>query len=170
MNREERLIADGYDPKVVEPVLFYRSATLGSNFSPHAVRLLDPWTGASRHYRTCEHRYQAMKATNQGDHDYVCDANRPIDSKNRGREIELREGWGEHYGQFCWYVMFEVVLAKTLQHEDVRKWLKSTKDRPIYEDSPTDDIWGWRYMDDHRGRNLLGRCWMQIRGVWMGFQ
>jgi ribA/ribD-fused uncharacterized protein len=168
MNRNERLIAEGYDPEVVVPELFYRSSTLGSNFSPHSVKMLNPWTSSPTVYRTCEHRYQAMKATTLADHDYVNAANRPIDSKNRGREIQLREGWGEHYGDFCWYVMFEVVLAKTLQHAEVRRWLKSTGDRPIYEDSPTDDIWGWRYGNDHRGRNLLGRSWMQIRGVGKG--
>lgn len=165
MNREERLIADGYDPEVVKPELFYRSKTLGSNFSPHGIFLRNPWTSERTWYKTCEHRYQAMKATNGEAHDYVNAAIRPIDSKNRGREIDLREGWGERYGDFCWYVMFEVVLAKTIQHEEVRNWLISTGKRPIYEDSPTDDIWGWRYLEDHRGRNLLGRCWMQIRGV-----
>jgi ribA/ribD-fused uncharacterized protein len=171
MNREQRLEADGYAG--IEPVLFYRSKTLGSNFSPHRVRYLDPWEGKPRVYKTCEHRYQAMKATTAKDHEYVCGYledpnNTPLSSKGRGREIKLREGWGEHYGDFCWYVMFEVVLGKTLQHAEVQRWLRSTGDRPIYEDSPVDDIWGWRYRDDYRGRNLLGRCWMQVRGVGRG--
>lgn len=168
MNRSERLIADGYDPEVVTPELFYRSKTLGSNFSPHSLSLLNPWSGKAIRYKTCEHRYQAMKATNENDHDYVVAAGSAFESKERGREIELREGWGEHYGDFCWYVMFEVVLAKTLQHGEVRRWLMGTEDRPIYEDSPTDDIWGWRFENDHRGRNLLGRCWMQVRGCARG--
>jgi ribA/ribD-fused uncharacterized protein len=149
----------------VQPELFYRSKTKGSNFSLHSIRLLDPWTGKPRVYKTCEHRYQAMKANSQAEHDWVCEAPTAFESKERGREVKLRLMWGEHYGSYAWYVMWEVVMAKAMQHADVREWLLSTGDRPIYEDSPVDDIWGWRYENDHRGRNLLGRCWMQVRAV-----
>lgn len=37
--------------------------------------------------------------------------------------------------------------------------------RRIYEDSPTDDIWGWRFQQSYTGKNLLGRCWMDVREV-----
>lgn len=168
MTREERLKKDGFEG--VEPVLFYRSTTKGSNFSPHAVRLIDPWTGKPRVYKTGEHRYQAMKSIDQAGHDYVCAAPTPMESKNRGRSVLLRTDWGDTYGTFAWYVMFEVVMAKTLQHKDVSSWLSRTGDRPIYEDSPTDDIWGWRFQDNHSGKNLLGRCWMQVRGVGRGLK
>lgn len=171
MTREERLKADGFEG--VEPVLFYRSKTKGSNFSPHVVRLLDPWTGKPTEYPTGEHRYQAMKSVDQEGHDYVLEAGTAFESKRRGHEILLRPGWSgptsdPTYGSFAWYSMWEVVMAKALQHRDVRIWLFETGKLPIYEDSPTDDIWGWRHADDYRGKNLLGRCWMQVRGCGMG--
>lgn len=161
MNREERLKADGFEG--VEPVLFYRSKTLGSNFSPHPVKMICPWSGDLVYYSTCEHRYQAMKATNQADHDYVVAAVTAFASKERGREITLRDDWGEKRSATCWLVMLEIVMAKTAQHPAVKNWLKSTGDRPIYEDSPKDDIWGWQCDGDYRGRNLLGQCWMETR-------
>lgn len=171
MNREDRLAADGFAG--IEPILFYSKRTKGSNFSPHAVRLLDPWTGKSRVYQTGEHRYQAMKSRDQEGHDYVAAASSAFESKKRGHEITLRDGWSgpttdPTYGSFAWYSMWEVVMAKTIQHYDVREWLLLSDGRPIYEDSPTDDIWGWRCAEDYRGKNLLGRCWMQVRGCARG--
>lgn len=165
MNREERLKQDGV---LGEPVLFYgpRSADgEGSNFSPHSIILPHPFTKRWTKYQTGEHRYQAMKATTEEEHDYVNRAFSPGQAKHRGREVLLRPGWGSDYGDYCWYVMFEVVLYKTRQNAAIEQWLRETADRHIYEDSPTDDIWGWRYAQDHRGKNLLGRCWMDVRSL-----
>lgn len=165
MNREDRLIQDGVEG---EPLLFYGQRNehgWASNFSRHGVRLMNPWTGQVTSYRTGEHRYQAMKATDRVDHDWVNDASTPGKAKDRGRTIRLREEWGADYGTFAWYVMFELVLAKALFYSDVKRALLATEDRHMYEDSPTDDIWGWRYENDYRGKNLLGRCWMGVRHV-----
>jgi predicted NAD-dependent protein-ADP-ribosyltransferase YbiA (DUF1768 family) len=59
--------------------------------------------------------------------------------------------------------MLEVTTAKARQHADIGKALEVTFDRPIYEDSPVDDIWGVRYRNNYQGKNLLGRCWMETR-------
>lgn len=163
MKLEERLKADGFEG--VDPVLFYRSKTLGSNFSLHPIQLPCPWCGDMVTYPTCEHRYQAMKATNESEHNWVVGAKTAFESKERGRKVELRDPWGEHYGTFAYYVMLETVLAKATQHAEVRYWLLQTGKRPIYEDSPVDDIWGWQCRGDYRGRNLLGRAWMEVRDL-----
>lgn len=116
---------------------------------------------------TREHRFQAMKGTNQKDHDYVAGSSGPGEAKRRGRAIWLRPDWGNDINQVCWYVMMEGVLATVMQHDDVAQGLEDTGERVIYEDSPTDDIWGWRKDGNHEGRNLLGLAWMQARLVVM---
>jgi ribA/ribD-fused uncharacterized protein len=164
------LIADGYGDRDVEPVLFYHATGrygAFSNFSGHTVELQVPSQKRRRVYATGEHRFQAMKAITVKDHTWVAKAISAFDAKKRGgpRGIELRDGWGNDYGDLCWYVMLELVIAKAQQHPEVLRLLRRTGDRPIYEDSPTDDIWGWRYREDYRGKNLLGRCWMTARDL-----
>lgn len=169
MNQEQRLAEDGAE----HPVLFYRPQDAWgyfSNFSPHRVAMINPFNGLMENYRSGEHRFQAMKARTLEDHHYVMAASSAYRSKERGgpRGILLRDGWGSSYGDLCYYVMFETVLAKAIQNKDVFNGLMSTEDRHIYEDSPVDDIWGWRYRNDYRGKNLLGRCWMEVREVLRG--
>lgn len=166
MNREERLAADGYAQ--IEPVLFYHQQDehgWASNFSRHSVEMAHPFTLERVTYRTGEHRFQAMKAATIGEHEYVMDADRPGQAKARGREINLRDGWGDSYGDLCWFVMLEVVLYKAGQYTGIQRALAQTRGRPIYEDSPTDDIWGWRYEQSYDGKNLLGICWMVVRDI-----
>lgn len=166
---EQRLDRDG----AVDPILFYDAADpYGefSNFSPHAVELPDPWEPGikMRKYRTGEHRYQAMKAIRKEDHDFVARAPGPSIAKQRGNCITLRDDWGDTQGAVCWFAMLETVLAKALQHLDVLDALSATEDKWIYEDSPRDDIWGWRYGHSYSGKNLLGLAWMHTRAILLG--
>lgn len=166
MNKNERLIKDG----AWNPLLFYRPRETNgefSNFSRHRVILPHPWTGALTKYATSEHRYQALKAISAKDHDYVNEDPSPSVCKHRGgpKGIQLRPDWGNDYHDFCWWVMFEVVTAKVIQNPDVRDSLLASNVRHIYEDSPTDDIWGWRYGQSYTGKNLLGRCLMEVRSL-----
>lgn len=171
MNREERIAQDTKRYNAWgTPVTFYSQRDkngIGSNFSRHGIWLPNPFTGEQMWYATGEHRYQAMKATNADDHAYVNAAGTAGESKRRGgpRGILLRDGWGETYGDLCWYVMLEVIYAKATQNTEARNWLHQTGNALIYEDSPVDDIWGWRFEQSYEGRNLLGRCWMQVRAM-----
>ena len=164
MTKEERLIRDG-GPENYDPVLFYGKDDLGSNFSAHVLQMFNPFTGELVRYQTGEHRFQAMKAMNNADHEFVRNTPTPAGAKLAGRSIDLRPGWGGNVGDLCWYVMMETVMEKTLQHEDVRDWLECTDRRTIYEDSPTDLVWGWRQGENYSGRNLLGLCWMETRRI-----
>lgn len=164
MKLEERLAAD----EAIDPLLFYSPRDphgCFSNFSWHEILLPNPWTNELEVYLTGEHRYQAMKADNEEDHDYVLEVDNPGAAQRRGRQVGLREGWREDHLGLGYYVMLELILAKTLQHLDVQDELRTTGDRHIYEDSPTDDIWGWRHGPSYNGNNLLGRCWMQVRDM-----
>jgi ribA/ribD-fused uncharacterized protein len=161
---EERVEADGYGG--LEPILFYAPKDANgwmSNFSKHPLWAINPFTGEYQEYRTGEHRYQAMKATTAYDHDLVARAPSPGLSKDLGRQILLRDAWGNSYGDLCWYVMMEVVMAKLMNNDSLIPKLLATGEQPIYEDSPVDDIWGVRFQNCYKGKNLLGRCFMQAR-------
>lgn len=170
MTAEERLKQDGVEGA---PILFYSPRYQWgefSNFFSSKIILPNPFNGELVTYATGEHRYQAMKATTYDAHMQVAKATYPgkngaTEAKRLGNAVQLRDGWGDNYGDLCWYVMFETVLAKFMQNDNLASRLLYTGDCHIYEDSPTDDIWGWRYSADHRGKNLLGRCLMDVRKV-----
>lgn len=166
MNKKERLVVDGNQG--MNPILFYKPYDRWgefSQFSRHSIWLINPWTGELECYASGEHRFQALKATSERGHDYIRDAITPGAAKSRGGpgKTNLRKDWGNNIGCVCWYAMLEVCIAKTMQHVDVADALACTHDLAIYEDSEVDDIWGWRYRNDYRGKNLLGKCWMQTR-------
>lgn len=164
MNRKERLERDG----AVDPILFYdKHDKWGefSNFSFHGVQLPNPWKPFPTllMYKSGEHRYQALKATTEQEHDWVVSASGPAEAKGRGNEVELVPDWGDKFGDRCWWVMLETVTHKAIQHDDVMNTLIATDDKWIYEDSRVDDIWGWRHYHSYNGKNLLGLAWMHAR-------
>ena len=163
MTREERLARDG----VTDPVLFYGGPF--SNFSPLPVWMPIPPEFAGgredeRHeFETSEHYYQAMKCVTANEFWAVARVDGPGACKRLGQTVQLRPDWGDTRDGVCYAVMLAVLFAKTEQHADVRVALEQTGDRHIYEDSPTDNIWGWRRGDDYGGRNLLGEALMEVR-------
>lgn len=126
-----------------------------SNFvGPHFV-LPHPWSPERTfRYATVEHYFQAMKATNKMDHDFIAYAKSPSVAKQRGRGTQLRKDWEE--------VKYEVMLTglrEKFKNPTYAWFLLDTGDSIIREDSPTDFIWGYR----NNGQNLLGKALMQVR-------
>lgn len=174
MTREERMEKDGLTE---EPIEFYGKDcehNYFSNFAPLGLWLPHPFTGELTWYGTGEHAFQARKAWTPAEHDYVVEAHTAFESKKRGRAVALREGWdpiNDDLYPLCYRVMTEVVWGKAMEHAHIQKALLDSDERAIWEDSPTDDIWGIRYRDDYRGRNLLGRAWMETRDkIFVAFQ
>lgn len=172
MKMSTRLSIEGVEED--EVVKFYRPRDengIFSNFYRQHLVMLHPyshekfWPYNTVLYATPEHRYQAMKASNCKDHDFVNEAVNPAVAKDRGGRygIALRDGWGNSYGDLCYYVMLEVVTARVEQSLDFHKALLRTGEKLIVEDSPTDDIWGWRHRESYDGKNLLGVCLMEVR-------
>lgn len=58
-------------------------------------------------------------------------------------------------------IMREILRAKVMQHEYVRRKLLQTGNRELVEDSWRDDFWGWGPNRD--GQNMLGKLWMEVR-------
>lgn len=176
MNIESRLTLDGLRGPG-DAIFFFRAEDEWgefSNFSEHSLTLPVPFMddGPGRPtlgtYPTGEHRFQAMKARTMKDHIAVVNTATPLLSKQAGRSIDLRDGWGNSYGDLCYLVMLETVMAKARANESVMAALDQTGRRWLYEDSPTDDIWGVRHRNDYRGKNLLGLAWMEARAFLLG--
>jgi ribA/ribD-fused uncharacterized protein len=62
-------------------------------------------------------------------------------------------------------IMYQILMAKTIQHEYVKRKLMATGDRLLVEDSWRDDFWGWGPNRD--GKNMLGETWMRIRSYFL---
>lgn len=122
-----------------------------SNFSKH------PITMDGKKYETTEHYYQAMKATNDENHESVRLAKGPKKSKDLARTILLRPDWED----VKYEIMKDALRAKAQQYGFIIPALVTSGTEELAEDSPYDYIWGTG--KDGTGQNLLGKAWMEIR-------
>lgn len=139
-----------------EPVFFYAGDNefhCFSNFYRSSVDL------DGKMWPTVEHYYQAMKAVSEPDQEAIRLAASPGLAKRMGQKTVIKENWEK--------TKFEVML-KALRvkfaHTELRAILLKTGNRPIYEDSPSDKVWGTGTLKGTGpGRNLLGTALMQVR-------
>lgn len=139
------------------PVFFYeRDFYVLSNFS--AFRL--QWNGST--YDTSEHAYHAMKFP-----DFPDIQHRIYRAPSAHEAFKIAEQQRAHrradWDDIKIGVMREMLLAKAMQHEYVRRKLLATGDRLLVEDSWRDDYWGWGPNRD--GQNMLGKLWMEVRAA-----
>lgn len=81
----------------------------------------------------------------------------PKEAKRKGRKVALREDW--EYGKF--YIMYQIVKAKFIQHTDLKEKLLATGEEELVEgNSWNDRIWG---VCRGRGKNKLGKILMAVR-------
>ena len=122
-----------------------------SNFSKHPIEI------DGKRYETTEHYYQAMKATNEDDHERVRKAKGPKKCKDLAQTIDLRSDWED----IKYEIMKNALRAKVARYEFMKESLLESGDQEIAEASPYDYIWGTG--KDGTGQNLLGKSWMEIR-------
>ncbi len=122
-----------------------------SNFSNHSI------TVDGKKYKTCEHYYQAMKLSDEYEHEMVRTAISPKTAKQTAYLYKAVDNWEE----IKYDIMLKALRAKVEQHSSVRKKILETGDNELGESSPYDYIWGLG--KDGSGTNLLGKAWMQIR-------
>lgn len=130
----------------------------GCNFAPIPVK----FEGVV--YLTSEHAFQAAKTWDLGQREWIRKQPSPGDAKHAGRSVELRPDWD---------VMSPGVVESLVRY-------KFRTDRRFCEDlletegcwiiemnSWHDEIWGCTFhpgwVPPFRGRNLLGRCLMNVR-------
>lgn len=124
-----------------------------SNFYPSPIEI------NGKKYDTVEHFFQASKATNEQDHEYVRNAPSPGIAKHRGRRITKREDWETSKI----HVMLDGLLAKFEQNELLSEKLADTDPGQLVEVNYWGDtFWG---VCGNEGQNNLGRLLMFVRST-----
>lgn len=116
-----------------------------------------PLTVDGIRYETLEHYYQAMKAFDLDDHNWVKTAPTPGLAKHRGRRINVREDWDS-----VRVVKMRLGLrAKFEQNPELKQKLLDTGSDHLEETNQWGDAyWG---VSSGKGKNVLGELLMELR-------
>jgi len=150
-------------------VAFWGSASPFSNFYPCRFVYKDV------EWKSSEQCFMAMKAKcfkDEESYNRILESNTPQEARRLGRRVRGFNG-------ILWFlasksIMFEVVLAKFSQNDDLKSLILSDefKGKKFVEGSPYDKKWGvgMRYtnpaIDDEsnwKGKNLLGKVLDKVR-------
>lgn len=115
-----------------------------------------------RWWNWVEAPYQAQKTSNADEYEFIWKARTNIEARELGQKVTVREDWEEIKVR----VMKECVIAKFLQHKDLRDQLMTTGNEEIVEDSNVD--WFWGCGADGSGKNMLGKVLMEVRDELQG--
>lgn len=110
-----------------------------------------------RWWNWVEAPYQAEKSLDRAEQDLIWQVQKPMEARDLGQKVKMREGWDLIKDM----VMYDCVMAKFLQHKDIRDQLIATGDEELIEDSPVD--WYWGCGKDGTGQNHLGQILMRVR-------
>src|ERR1035437_5582928 len=110
-----------------------------------------------RWWNHVEAAFQAQKTNVESEVLAIQNAPKPMEARDLGQKCSIRSDWD----QIKDIVMYNCVLAKFLQHKDLRDQLLSTCDEELVEDSIIDDYWACGKTGN--GRNELGKILMRIR-------
>lgn len=117
----------------------------------------DGFTLCSGFYKSNEHYFQAMKAANEQDHQWVMESATPGIAKHRGRRIPLRPDWDTVKLR----VMKEGLRAKFDQNPELKAKLLATGSAYLEETNHWgDQFWG---KSGGKGLNHLGEMLMELR-------
>jgi hypothetical protein len=120
---------------------------------------ISPFMYQNKMYRTVEHMFQAMKATNEVDHEEIRNVPNPGSAKRLGNRVTLRPDWEQIKDR----VMFHACLCKFLQDADLARKLLDTGDAELEEGNTWDDrYWG---TVNGVGKNMLGKTLMKVRDI-----
>lgn len=124
-----------------------------SNFAPFPVEI------NGKFWPTTEHYFQAQKFVGTAREEAIRLAASPMIAARMGRsrEYPLRPDWEEAKDA----LMYQAVLAKFMQHGELREMLLATGDAEIVEHTRNDRYWGDG--GDGSGQNRLGKTLMQVR-------
>jgi hypothetical protein len=113
-------------------------------------------------YQSSEHAYQACKATNEEDHEYVRMSPTPNEAKKRGQKIAVRPDWDD----IKINMMLEILTEK-FKDEELKQLLLATGDSYLEETNYWHDcFWGVCTCDTcqhYKSQNNLGKLLMILR-------
>ena len=150
------------DPNVIDE--FRGKYFFLSNFYIKPVYYKGDW------YRSSEHAFQAQKATNEKDKQYVLNTyyspngkNSPGQAKHRGNEITCRKDWNEKRMM----IMHNIIRCKFTALDGLDDKLLATEDTLLIEgNSWGDNFWGMvrdTNTGEWKGDNFLGKLLMKVR-------
>ena len=115
-----------------------------------------PFILNDRKWKTVEHYYQAQKSKDFNIQEIIRNFEKPGEAARYGRTLpNLRKDWERVKVKY----MYNGVYAKFDQNPELLWKLLKTGDEEIHEDSPKDEIWGWR----NNGKDYLGLVIMKVR-------
>lgn len=121
-----------------------------SNFSRHSVT----YKGIT--FDNSEAAFQAQKVNDDNIKKEFAHL-KPAKAKGKGRHVSLRTDWEKVKDN----IMYEIVLAKFQQNEDIKQILLSTGDAYLEETNTwKDQYWG---VYNGMGKNKLGKILMKVR-------
>lgn len=127
-----------------------------NNFKKARMFIFGKW------WNNVEAPYQYMKTFVPEERKAIWEAKTPREARDLGQKVTLRSDWD----QIKVEAMYQCVLAKFLQHKDLRMKLMETGEEELIEDSPVDSFWGCG--PDGNGKNFLGRTLMRVRSELKG--
>lgn len=114
-------------------------------------------------FPTVEHAFQAAKAVDPDERDYIASLESPVEARKAGKSVKLRDNWDEiKYGAMY------LLVKKKFEDRNLRRRLTLTRQAYLIEgNSWHDTYWGQCTCDKHdmTGQNKLGEILMQIRTV-----
>lgn len=124
-----------------------------SNFAPYPIKL------KGKIWATSEHYFQAMKFEDNAYQAKIRKNPSPMNAARlgRSRKVKLRRDWESVKEN----IMFEAVMAKFTQHDDLRELLLGTGYSKLIEHTENDHYWGDG--GDGSGKNRLGHILMRVR-------
>lgn len=120
---------------------------------------ISPFNLNGKHYRSVEHFYQASKATNDQDHEYVRMLFTPNQTKKAGKTIQCRQDWATVKND----IMRIGVWEKFKQNNELREKLIATGDAILEEGNWWNDLHFGIDNKTGKGENWLGKILMETR-------
>lgn len=152
----EQYLGNDFNKETEDAIYFYTPIFYGlDNFSAHIVEI---W---GKRFQTSEHAYQWKKFADSSQE--IAEEIFNATSPNVVKKISdaHKTDVSSEFHKIKVDIMEEILRAKVVQHEKVRRILKESGTKIIVENSPIDSFWGSG--SDGKGENVLGKLWMKIR-------
>lgn len=139
-----------------EEIKFYSTTSEWGEFSNFA---LYPIKLAGKTWPTSEHYFQAQKFEDKTYREKIRKVSYPMKSAElgRSRKVKIKKNWDKIRDN----VMYDAVLAKFTQHNELKELLLKTADALLIEHTVNDNYWGDG--GDGKGGNKLGKILMKVR-------
>jgi hypothetical protein len=141
-----------------------------SNFYPHTISYPypnckgGPWLTdwKVKYYRSTEHAYQAFKADNEAEHEYIRNLDTAGKAKRAGRNVSVRKDWEEIKCD----LMLDLVRVKFDDIGLARKLVETDNEELVEGNYWHDNVWGkctCEHCSTIEGKNWLGKILMIVR-------